>query len=140
MANSKEKDKYYLKHDYNAASDPEIIQMMSVYGFSGYGMYWRLNEALRAEAEFKLKLTGKYVWNGFGEMLKLPADEAKKFIEDCITEFSLYESDSEYFWSNRLLNDMGLLEAKRETARNAGIESAKRRKAFFDQKNREANG
>ena len=38
--------KYYFAHDYEAASDPKILCMLSDYGGEGYGLYWRLIEAL----------------------------------------------------------------------------------------------
>ena len=63
------KDAYYFSHDANARRDPRIAQMMSVYGFEGYGWYWALVEMMREQAQYKLDISGKYFYHGLSNEL-----------------------------------------------------------------------
>ncbi len=112
------KDAFYFKHDSNARHDPKIGALRSVYGMEGYGRYWALIEMLRDEADYKLMLT-KYVWNAIALQLQCTAQEAEKFVQDCISEFELFESDGKAFWSDSLLRRMSGLEDKKEKAKKA---------------------
>jgi uncharacterized phage protein (TIGR02220 family) len=109
----------YFSHDANARTDPKIMQMRSVYGCEGYGWYWMFIEKLRCEAEYKLSMQGKYVFNAFASEFNTDASRIKAFIEDCICEFKLFASDDEYFWSNSLLERMKEMEDKSEKARKS---------------------
>lgn len=126
-----EKDAYYFPHDSNARNDLKIKQMRSVYKGEGFGWYWILVEMLRETANYKLSIEGKYIWNAFAEELQCDADKAKQFINDCIDEFHLFDSDGISFWSNSLFRRMQKKDEKSEKAR----ESARSRWS----KNRNAN-
>ena len=41
-----ERTTYYFSHDGNAAQDPKMQALISVYGMEGYGRYWRLIEMI----------------------------------------------------------------------------------------------
>lgn len=104
------KEAYYFSHDANARQDPKISEMMSVYGIQGYGRYWILVEMLREQANFTLKVNGKYTFNALAMQMHCKADEAEQFLHDCIYEFELFESDGERFWSNSLIRRMAIKE------------------------------
>jgi hypothetical protein len=113
------KDAFYFQHDSNARCDPKILEMISVYGMAGYGMYWVLVELLREQTDYKLDISGKYSINGMAMQMYTDNDTAKKFIGDCINEFHLFESDGNCFWSNSLKQRMKNLDEKRQKARDA---------------------
>lgn len=105
------KEAYYFSHDANSRNDPKILAMRSEYGLQGYGMYWVIVEMLREQSEFKLPLK-KYIWKAIAMQLDAnalqvdPTEYAEQFINDCINEFDLFDSDGQHFWSNSLLRRM----------------------------------
>jgi uncharacterized phage protein (TIGR02220 family) len=115
------KDAYYFSHDSNARHDPKILEMLSVYGMEGYGWYWVLIEMLRDQENYKLKVNGKYSSNAYAMQLHTDSNTVKKYIDDCINEFELFESDDTYFWSESLVERMEFLDDKRQKARKAAL-------------------
>lgn len=113
------KEAYYFSHDSNARTDPKILEMRSVYKAQGYGWYWMIVEMMRDQEDYALSMQGKYVWNAFASQLDATAEEIKAFIEDCISEFKLFESDGAKFWSKSLLQRMKTKEEKSEKARKS---------------------
>lgn len=116
------KDVYWFPHDANARRDPKISMMRLVYGAEGYGWYWMLIELMREEEEHKLKLTGKYTMTALAKELdnNCNANALQKYIEDCINDFELFQSDGEFFWSPSLKRRMAkyheTVEKRREAA------------------------
>ncbi|MFY0760221.1 DUF4373 domain-containing protein [Metabacillus dongyingensis] len=112
------KEAYYFSHDANARHDPKILSMRSVYGSEGYGWYWIIVEMLREQETYKIELT-KYVWNALAMQTQCEADAMHQFVQDCINEFKLFESDGEFFWSESLQRRMEIRNDKSEKARKA---------------------
>lgn len=104
------KEAYYFSHDANARQDPKILAMMSVYGPEGYGWYWILVEMLREQSDFTLDKQGKYTFNAIAMQMHCTRDAAEQFVNDCINEFELFDTDGVYFWSNSLLRRMAMKE------------------------------
>jgi hypothetical protein len=103
------KEAYYFSHDANARHDPKILAMREDYGVKGYGVYWVIVEMLREQDEFKLPLK-KYIWSAIAMQVQCKdyaKEDAKQFVEICINEYELFNSDGEYFWSNSLIKRMG---------------------------------
>jgi len=100
------KDVYWFAHDANARRDQKITMMRLVYGAEGYGWYWMLVEMMREAEEHKLKLTGKYTMASLAKELDAEPKKLKEYIDDCIKEFELFQSDGEYFWSPALTKRM----------------------------------
>jgi hypothetical protein len=115
------KDAYYFSHDSNARHDPKILEMLTVYGMEGYGWYWVLIEMLRDQEEYKLKVNGKYSSNAYAMQMHTDGSAVKKFIDDCINEFELFDTDGTYFWSESLMERMEHLDDKRLKARKAAL-------------------
>jgi hypothetical protein len=132
------KDAYYFSHDANARNDPKILALRSVYGYEGYGWYWALIEMLREQRDYKLKLDGKYDCNAYAMQMQCTADAVKKFINDCIFEFELFDSDGVYFWSNSLIRRMGLREEKSDKARKAALARWEKDKEPHSERNADA--
>lgn len=127
------KEAFYFSHDCNAANDPKILAMRSVYKASGYGWYWILIEMMRQQEDYRLSMKGKYVWNALATQLQCEPDEAHSFITDCIDEFDLFATDREYFWSESLLRRMKIREEKSDKARQS---AANKWGSKLDQQNR----
>lgn len=113
------KDAYFFSHDSNARNDPKIAAMRGEYGTEGYGWFWMIVEMMRETDGYKLDMHNKYVWNAYALQMQCTKDAAKKFIEDCIDYFKLFECDGEYFWSTSLMKRMGKLDEVREKRRAA---------------------
>lgn len=101
MANKK--DVYWFSHDANARRDQKILEMRSVYGTEGYGWWWMLLELMREATDHKLKLSGKYTLPALAKELDADPGRLTEYINDCIKEFFLFESDGDYFWSPSLI-------------------------------------
>jgi hypothetical protein len=114
------KDVYWFKHDANARRDQKIMTMRLVYGAEGYGWWWMLIELMREAQEHKLRLTGKHTLAALAKELDAKPQKLKEFIQDCIEEFELFQSDGEYFWSPSLVRRMNayneVVNKKREAA------------------------
>ena len=79
------------------------------YGLEGYGMYWMIIETLRDESNYILKLD-KSTYKALAMQMHSKVDTIEKFIDDCINEYELFNSDGDYFWAESLLRRMGKLE------------------------------
>ncbi|WP_368490819.1 DUF4373 domain-containing protein [Clostridium sp. BJN0013] len=107
------KETYYFSHDYNARNDPKILAMRSEYGAEGYGWYWMIIEILREQPEYKLEYN-KYLCITLAMQLQCDKNALHEYVEKCINEYKLFESDGTYFWSNSLLRRMSEKDAKND--------------------------
>jgi hypothetical protein len=112
------KETYYFSHDYNARNDPKILAMRSEYGAEGYGWYWMIIEILREQPEYKLE-NNKYLCITLAMQLQCDKDALHGYVEKCINEYKLFETDGTYIWSNSLIKRMSKRDAKSEKAKRA---------------------
>jgi len=112
------KEAYYFSHDANSRNDPKILSMMLDYGIEGYGMFWIVVENLREQSEYKLK-HNKSTYRALAMQMHKTVEEIKNYINDCINEYELFETDDENFYSVSLLRRMGKKDAIIEARRNA---------------------
>ena len=123
------KDAYWFKHDSNASHDPNIEYMMSEWGWEGYGWYWGIIETMR-------DLDGyRFPWKRLAVLTKRLGENAEKYIQQCIKEYDLFESDVEFFWSESLLRRMEY-HAVKQTAGKAGA-NAKQKRSIEKEKEKE---
>ena len=117
------KDAYYFSHDSNAHNDTKILSMVCDYGMKGYGMFWVVVENLREQGEYKLKHE-KSTWKALSMQVQCTVDEVKKFIEDCIYEYALFDmAEDLYFYSNSLNRRMD----KYQNIKSKRVEAANKR-------------
>lgn len=90
------KDAYYFPHYSNARNDAKLLKLRRVLGVEGYGIYFMLLEILREQTDFKLPL--KIV-----EELEYDLRVSKEKILSVITNFELFDVDSEFFFSPKLV-------------------------------------
>lgn len=112
------KETYYFSHDFNARNDPKILAMRSKYGSEGYGWYWMIIEILREQSEYKLE-HNKYLCITLAMQLQCDSNALHNYVEDCINEYHLFESDGVYIWSNSLMRRMEEKVTKSENAKKA---------------------
>jgi len=115
------KEAYYFSHDANSRNDPKILSMMLDYGIEGYGMFWIVVENLREQDGYKLK-QDKSTWRALAMQMHKTVDDSKAFIEECINEYELFETDGISFYSLSLLRRMNkkdIITQKRKDAANA---------------------
>jgi hypothetical protein len=117
---------YYFSHDSNARTDTKIMAMLCDYKAIGYGCYWAIVEMLSEQDGYKLKLN-KLTFNAIAMAMLCDCDTINKFVNSCINEYELFESDGEYFWSNSLIRRMEIKEAKRKKRSEAGKKGAESR-------------
>lgn len=110
------KDAYFFSHDSNARYDPDICDMRTIYGSEGYGWYWMLVELMREQSDYMLPLCK---CNAYAMQMQCDKNAAEKFINDCINQFNLFQTDGENFWSDSLLRRMKRKDEKSEKARQA---------------------
>lgn len=115
------KDSSYFSHDSNARRDPKILALRSVYGMEGYGWFWTIIEMLREQPGYKLSIDSKYAYKAIAMELHCDESKAIEFIQDCIKEFGIFETDGEQFWSQSLLRRMEIKETKSNKAREAAL-------------------
>lgn len=125
------KETYYFSHDFNARNDPKILAMRSKYGSEGYGWYWMIIEILREQSEYKLE-HNKYLCITLAMQLQCDCNALHNYVEDCINEYHLFESDGVYIWSNSLMRRMEEKVTKSENAKKAA--KARWNKASKDKK------
>ncbi len=113
---AKPKDAYYFSHDSNARHDPDIMKLRTVYGNEGYGNYFMIVEILRDQQFYKYEIDD-YTFDAIAFDLRKDSDFIKKFINDCIEKFNLFERDEKYFWSNSLLRRMKIRDDKAKKMR-----------------------
>lgn len=118
------KESYWFSHDCNARSDAKIVAMMQQYGMEGYGRWWILLERLRAEDDYKYAVDKKFAYNVLAQDMMCSLDDAKTFVEDCINEYELLETDGKHIWAPSLNARMKPLEEKRRIMSERGKKGA----------------
>lgn len=99
------KMRLYFSHDASASRDEKILEMKMCYGARGYGLYWEIIEYL-FEQGGKAKYIPKMVSMAINEDVRA----VNKFLKDCIEIYGLFDTDGEYFWSNRLRSELDRIE------------------------------
>lgn len=120
------KKSYYFQHDFEAISDPKIQYILAKFGAEGYGLWWRIVEMLHQDEHNRLPLK-PYVFFALDGQLALDNGVSKSFIDTCIEDVELLQSDGEYFWSERVLKNVGKMQDIKEKRSSAGKKSAEKR-------------
>jgi len=120
------KDTFYFSHDYSTTSDPKIQAFLSMFGASGYGVFWRIIEMLHEDQQKKLPLK-KYIYTAIGFQLKVDPVEVEKMIHCLIDDCEILKSDDDCFYSERVLNNMEKRKSVIEKRSMAGKRSAEKR-------------
>ena len=117
------KDTFYFPHDYSCTNDPKIQALLGKYGATGYGIFWRLVEMLHEDPTHKLPLK-KYIFDAVGSQLGVDPDEVLNIVEYLTDTCELFKTHANYFYSERVLENMEKRDAIREKRSFAGKKSA----------------
>ena len=117
------KDTFYFPHDYSCTNDPKIQALLGKYGATGYGIFWRLVEMLHEDPTHKLPLK-KYIFDAVGSQLGVDPDEVLNIVEYLTDTCELFKTHENYFYSERVLENMEKRDAIREKRSFAGKKSA----------------
>jgi len=105
--------KEYFSHDYNTTLDPKIIALLSDYGAAGYGIYWRIVEMLHSENENKIPLK-EYVYKAIAKQMLTNVEQVSAIIKDCINSYDLFLLNGDYFYSQRVNDNIAKREETKE--------------------------
>lgn len=113
------KDAYWFRHDSTAGRGLRMRKMAFIYGHWGKGIYWDVIEILRDQSN--------YSFNCDELSLKMLSDligckDSDKFINwfsDCIN-FELFKKDDSVFYSEVLIENMGVWETKKHNGSQGG--------------------
>ena len=115
------KETFYFSHDYNSRDDAKVLNMMSVLGYEGYGLFWVIIEKL-AEAQGVLDLKDV---KGMAYSLRTEEEKLLSIIKD----FELFLIKDEKFYSKRLLEHIkkrdNLSKVRAKLGRFGGLAKAK---------------
>jgi hypothetical protein len=110
------KDAYYFPHDANAQNDEKCLFLISELGMHGYGLYWAFIEAMHETSDGRLKVN---LLNGFSIRFNTSKDLLLQFYNTAIT-LSLFVTDGEYYWSERVIQNKSIFDEKRLKKSKAG--------------------
>lgn len=120
----------FFSHDAMSHADPKIRALVFNYGWRGYGHYWRINEELRLQPDYKLDTRMPAFYDNLASMLtsqkdtEVSSNYVQTYLEDCINKFHLYEHKNGFLYSNSLIRRMRRMDATREGKSRGGKRSA----------------
>ncbi len=120
------KKAYYFQHDFEAISDPKIQFIIARFQATGYGLWWRIVEMLHQDEKNRLPLKD-YLFIAIGGQMTTNEKFVKEFIDSCINDVQLLQTDGEYFWSERVMKNVGRMNEVKEKRSQAGKKSAEKR-------------
>ena len=132
------KSTYWFKHDYEPTSDPKIQALLAEYGATGYGIYWRLVEMLHSDEAHKLPHK-QYIYIAIAKQMLSKPEQIEAIVKHCIFICELFESDGEYFWSNRVFTNVKAQEELSEKRALAGKKGGLKANAKQNEANAKQN-
>lgn len=126
------KDTYFFRHDYEPTSDPKIQALLSEYGATGYGLYWRIVEMLHSDSTHKL-ITKKYLIIAIAKQMLSTTDFVLQFIDDCVNIFELFKQENDTIYCDRVMQNIDkrndILEKRKAAGSKGGVANAKQKVA-----------
>jgi len=116
------KDAYYFSHDYNARTDERIMELRSMYGMEGYGVYWCVIEIMAENNGY----FDTSLWGGHSIAIGVAKDRLMAIVGNCI-QLGLFHKveDGKMIYSGRLSEHLEL----RKTLSESGKKGAEARKS-----------
>ncbi len=129
------KESYYFPHDYDAAIDPKIQALIGKFGGAGYGIFWRVIEMLHSNSEHKLPLK-PYIYSAIAKQMLTSDEQMLEVVMYCIEFCELFQSDGNFFWSDRVNKNFvkrNEISEKRSIAGRKGFEAKYKNQAIAQQ-------
>jgi 5-methylcytosine-specific restriction endonuclease McrA len=111
------KDTFYFSHDYNARNDEKILEIRSLYGPEGYGVFWMIVETMAENENGKLNTS---LIAGLSLSYGLAIDRLSDIISSCIST-DLFKRDGIYIYSDRLLSHKDFRKERSESGKKGAI-------------------
>ncbi|HEY1032880.1 MAG TPA: Lin1244/Lin1753 domain-containing protein [Flavipsychrobacter sp.] len=126
------KYKFWFPHSSNPLEHRGLNSMFRKYKAQGYGMWWRLNEILATQPDYKMDITNEEVFHELADDMRCDVETLLSFIDDCVNNYKLLKKSAINIWSPLLVTDMKPLEEKRniqkEAGKRGGVASGKARR------------
>lgn len=113
------KETFYFQHDYEPTSDPKIQALLGAWWWMWYWIYWRIVEMLHSNQDHELPLK-PYIFQAIASQMLWSSTEIEAMIKSMISDYELFESQWEIFWSQRVKNNIAKMEEIREKRKKAG--------------------
>jgi plasmid maintenance system killer protein len=116
------KEAFYFPHDYEAIGDPKLQALVGEFGAVGYGVFWRIIEMLHSDQEHKLPLK-QYIYIAIAKQMLTSAEQIEAIVKQNINVYELFDSDGQFFWSDRVNRNFEMraqLSEKRSVAGKLG--------------------
>jgi hypothetical protein len=110
------KDAYWFRHDANARNDIKIIELRSIHGYEGYGIYFAIIEVMREQTDYTISESKIGM---VAVALGLPLDKLKPIMDDCIS-IGLFERRDGQILSQSLLNRMDTWDSYKNNGKKGG--------------------
>ena len=95
------KEAYYFQHDYEPTSDPKMIALLSEFGATGYGVFWRIIEMLHSNSDHKLPKK-KYMFSAIAQQMLTSVEQILAIINFATDVCELFISDKDFIISERV--------------------------------------
>lgn len=106
------KDTFYFSHDYNSRGDRKMVNLLMKAGVAGIGIYWCIVEMLYEE--------GGYLMLSECERIAFELRTDSELVQSVI-DSSLFEKDSEKFWSESVLRRIDKRKEKSAKTRESAL-------------------
>jgi hypothetical protein len=125
------KDAYWFRHDANARNDIKIIELRSLHGYEGYGLYFGILEVMREQAHYAIPENKiGMVSVALGES----AAKVKEVIEDCVS-VGLFERNDGLIYSPSFLDRMSKWEDMKNRNETNGSKGGRPKRNPIDNPN-----
>ena len=104
------KDAYYFSHDCNARNDIKILELRTLYGYEGYGIFWAIIEVLREQPKWNWRIDRI---NMLSLVISVESNKLTDLINTCL-ELELFTIYDGYFSSPSLNRRMVKFEEIRD--------------------------
>jgi uncharacterized protein YdaU (DUF1376 family) len=120
------KDKLYFQHDFEPTSDPKIIALLSKFGATGYGVFWRIIEMLHSNSEHKLPKK-EYVLVAIAQQMLTSVEQISAILTFATDVCELFLKDENFIVSERVNRNFQKMESISAKRSEAGKRSASTR-------------
>jgi hypothetical protein len=110
------KDAYWFRHDANARNDIKVIELRSLHGYEGYGIYFSIIEVMREQSSYTISESKIGM---VALALGLPLDKLKTVLDDCIS-IGLFERHDGEILSQSFLLRMDVWDSYKSNGKRGG--------------------
>ena len=102
---------HWFKHDVGTLTDKKMQKLLRTQGIAGFGVYWFIVESLyREDGQIRIEDLPD---------LAFTIHVTEEIMNSIVKDSGLFKYDNEYFWSDRVNQEIGNLKEKSEKAKKA---------------------